>query len=168
MTPEEIRDRLAQVPARSFTGGTADRFRKLYQLTGLSWRQVLQYYADIGFRWKDAAQFFEMHPTTLQAYAYKRQVNFGFNGHRHPETMAAREKDQKQNPAKYRRFHNRANYRAFGKTASLEELLQEFGHESLNWACVNSRINRGWPVEDALTLPNGQPSGSASIWRDTG
>jgi len=168
MTQDEIRDLLALVPAGSFSGGTAERFRQLYRLTGLTWREVLQYYADIGHRWKDAAHFFGMKTVTLQAYVYKRGVDFGFNGHQHPETQAARQAAMKENPVKYRRFHNRANYQAFGKTASLEELLREFGHASLNWACVNSRINRGWPIEDALTLPNGQPPGSASIWRDAG
>jgi len=162
MTPEQIQRRLDKVSPEDFSGRTAERFRQLWQLTGLNWRDTLVHFAESGYRWKDAAAFFGMHPTTLQAYCYKRGARIPFRGQTHPEAQAARRAAVNKHPERHRRYHNRANYTAFGVSDSLSELLRRFGHPSLTWAAVYGRIHRGWAIEDALLAENGQPPGNAS------
>lgn len=159
MIPAHLQTRLNQVDPQSLSGRTPDRFRQVFQQTGLYWRDVIQAYADAGLRWKDVARVYGIKDEALRAYCKRRNLVFPFQGKDSPEARQAR--SERQLGKVFYRPPMR-QFTAFGTTADLDTLIQRHGHESMNKITAYCRIRRGWSIETALTLPRGQKSGLGS------
>lgn len=156
MTNDEIRERLKLVDPKKLTGQTPERFRQVWRITGVFWSDVLNYFAEEGFAWKDAAALYGVTERTLRGVVARRGVKVPWQGHRSERARQERSERQMGKPFY---FPPKKMITAFGKTASMNELIAEFGHPDTTYATVCCRIQRGWDPEEALTVPRGLKAG---------
>jgi len=162
MTPDQIQEKLNQVNSKALTGRTPDRFRQVTQQTGLFWLDVLEHFATEGYAWADAATFYGVKEEALRAYCRNRGAKFPWQGTRSERWRARRSAESTGEPF-YRPL--KKLYTVFGVTADLDTLIARFSPDGMTYPTAHSRIKRGWPIEEALTIPRGQKPGMGSIWR---
>jgi len=154
MTPQQFQNQLSLIKPEELSGSIRDRFHAVMKETGLYWKDIIQYYAENGYRWKDAADQFGVKRSALYSACRARGVTFPFQGKQGFKYRELRADAMEGSPA----FYTPPNkiYTAFGVSGTAVDLIKKFGHHSLTRASFQCRVNRGWPVEESLILPNGQ------------
>jgi len=162
MTHQQLTNLLSLYDPQVLHGTVRDKAKQFYSITGVTWRELLQAFADLGYRWSDAAKALNCHKAALYSFAYRQKATFPFQGLQGWKYREGRSAAMEGCAPFYR--PPKKLYTAFGETLFAEELIAKYAHPTVNRHVFQCRVNIGWPTEDALTLPKGMPTGKGS-WR---
>lgn len=160
-TDEQIRNRLVYVDPEQLSGKTPHRLQQIERITGLPSETIIDYYARNGYTWADVAEFVDVNRNTLMVFCHSMGWKFPWQGvksdrsrYRQSQLMKGR-KPTCGGPKP-------VLFQAFGIRAPLRELTERFSPVDVSSDLVRMRLIRGYPLEEALTTPTGQPRGQKS------
>ncbi|MCD1628508.1 hypothetical protein [Marinobacter shengliensis] len=151
-TDQQVRSLMVYVDPEQLSGNTPQRFLQIEKITGLPVERIFEYYANNGYAWADAAEFVGVNPNTLSVYCHNMGLKFNWQGVRSNQSKIRHSRLMKGTPSKRALI-----YQAFGIRAPLKELVSRFSPEGINPKAVRRRLERGYKLEEALTLPKGEP-----------
>jgi len=152
--PVTVAASLKAVDPDQLTGRCHERFKEVYRLTGVPWKEVIYYYASQGYTWADAAALFGLKICTLKGFCLRSAVSFDWQG---PAALAVRLRhSQTKKGIVPKGGYTPIRLKAFGLQEPMRELMETFSSDDLSYSCVHSRVGRGWHLEDALTVGLGE------------
>lgn len=161
MTHSELQRLLSQYDPKEMIGTTRQRFSQLYMATGVEWRDLIQALAEHGYRWRDAANAFNVKRAAIIAECKRRDLTFPWQGKQSWKYREQRSAAMEGSEPFYR--PPKRLYNAHGVSGYADDLIKQFGHVNLTKAAFQSRVNQGWSTEEALKHPTGMPTGNGSI-----